>query len=33
VLLRGLDAEHGFQFFTNLGSAKARDLAAVRPPR
>jgi pyridoxamine 5'-phosphate oxidase len=26
VLLRGLDAEHGFQFFTNLCSAKARDL-------
>ena len=28
VLLRGLDAEHGFQFFTNLQSAKARDLAS-----
>ena len=27
VLLRGLDAEHGFQFFTNLDSAKASDLA------
>jgi len=27
VLLRGLDAEHGFQFFTYLGSAKARELA------
>src|SRR4029453_6189154 len=26
VLLRGLDDEHGFQFFTNLQSAKARDL-------
>jgi pyridoxamine 5'-phosphate oxidase len=28
VLLRGLDAEHGFQFFTSYGSAKARQLAA-----
>jgi pyridoxamine 5'-phosphate oxidase len=27
VLLRGLDADHGFQFFTNLRSAKARELA------
>ena len=27
VLLRGLDDEHGFQFFTNLQSAKARDLS------
>jgi pyridoxamine 5'-phosphate oxidase len=27
VLLRGLDADHGFQFFTNLESAKARELA------
>jgi pyridoxamine 5'-phosphate oxidase len=27
VLLRGLDEAHGFQFFTNLRSAKARDLA------
>ncbi len=28
VLLRGLDAEHGFQFFTSYESAKARQLAA-----
>jgi pyridoxamine 5'-phosphate oxidase len=28
VLLRGLDAEHGFQFFTSYDSAKARQLAA-----
>jgi pyridoxamine 5'-phosphate oxidase len=28
VLLRGLDAEHGFRFFTNYESAKGRDLAA-----
>jgi pyridoxamine 5'-phosphate oxidase len=28
VLLRGLDAEHGFQFFTNFDSAKGRELAA-----
>jgi pyridoxamine 5'-phosphate oxidase len=28
VLLRGLDAEHGFQFFTNYESAKGRDLDA-----
>lgn len=28
VLLRGLDAEHGFHFYTSYGSAKARQLAA-----
>jgi pyridoxamine 5'-phosphate oxidase len=28
VLLRGLDAEHGFQFYTSYDSAKARQLAA-----
>ena len=28
MLLRGLDAEHGFQFFTSYDSAKARQLAA-----
>jgi pyridoxamine 5'-phosphate oxidase len=28
VLLRGVDAEHGFQFFTNYESAKGRDLRA-----
>ena len=28
VLLRGLDAEHGFQFYTSYHSAKARQLTA-----
>jgi pyridoxamine 5'-phosphate oxidase len=28
VLLRGLDADHGFQFFTNYASAKGRELDA-----
>ena len=28
VLLRGLDAGHGFEFFTSYGSAKARQLGA-----